>query len=83
MLQFFVTMDSLHAGSETVEDIAARMNIPVDEVDSKEAAAAVVHGAQLKVHCLHLWLSFWKLYPYNKLPNFLFKANLRSIMHLL
>ena len=54
MLQFFVTMDSLHAGSETVEDIAARMNIPVDEVDSKEAAAAVVHGAQLKVHCLHL-----------------------------
>ncbi|XP_076838511.1 sodium/potassium-transporting ATPase subunit alpha-1-like isoform X2 [Brachyhypopomus gauderio] len=35
-------------GNETVEDIAARLNIPVGEVDPREAKACVVHGAELK-----------------------------------
>uniref|UniRef100_A0A3B3SKU6 Sodium/potassium-transporting ATPase subunit alpha n=1 Tax=Paramormyrops kingsleyae TaxID=1676925 RepID=A0A3B3SKU6_9TELE len=35
-------------GNETVEDIAARLNIPVSEVNSREAKACVVHGAELK-----------------------------------
>uniref|UniRef100_T1IZN6 Sodium/potassium-transporting ATPase subunit alpha n=1 Tax=Strigamia maritima TaxID=126957 RepID=T1IZN6_STRMM len=35
-------------GNETVEDIASRLNIPVEEVDPREAKAAVVHGSELK-----------------------------------
>ena len=35
-------------GRETVEDIATRLNIPLSEVNSSEAEAAVVHGANLK-----------------------------------
>merc|ERR1711935_191860 len=35
-------------GNETVEDIAARLNISVDEVNPREAHAAVVHGGELK-----------------------------------
>ncbi|KAJ8013036.1 hypothetical protein DPEC_G00049140 [Dallia pectoralis] len=35
-------------GSETVEDIAARLKIPVSEVNSREANACVVHGGLLK-----------------------------------
>ena len=35
-------------GNETVEDIASRLNIPVDEVNPREAHAAVVHGGELK-----------------------------------
>ncbi|XP_046693672.1 sodium/potassium-transporting ATPase subunit alpha-1-like isoform X2 [Silurus meridionalis] len=35
-------------GSETVEDIAARLNIPVGDVNHREAKACVVHGAELK-----------------------------------
>ncbi|XP_077985595.1 sodium/potassium-transporting ATPase subunit alpha-3-like isoform X1 [Glandiceps talaboti] len=35
-------------GNETVEDIAARRNIPVSEVDPRDAKACVVHGAELK-----------------------------------
>lgn len=35
-------------GTETVEDIAARLNIPVNEVDPRQAKAIVVHGSQLK-----------------------------------
>lgn len=35
-------------GTETMEDIANRLNIPVDKVDPKEAKAAVVHGQELK-----------------------------------
>merc|ERR1712141_980529 len=35
-------------GNETVEDIAIRLNIPVDEVNPREAHAAVVHGGELK-----------------------------------
>ena len=35
-------------GTETVEDIAERLNIPIDDVNPREARAAVVHGDQLK-----------------------------------
>uniref|UniRef100_A0A646QDL7 Sodium/potassium-transporting ATPase subunit alpha n=1 Tax=Hemiscolopendra marginata TaxID=943146 RepID=A0A646QDL7_9MYRI len=35
-------------GNETVEDIAARLNIPVEEVDPREAKAAVIHGSELR-----------------------------------
>nr|XP_020664733.1 sodium/potassium-transporting ATPase subunit alpha-2-like [Pogona vitticeps] len=35
-------------GTETVEDIAERLNIPVSEVDPREAQACVVHGSDLK-----------------------------------
>jgi len=34
--------------NETVEDIAARLNIPVEEVPEGDAHAAVVHGSTLK-----------------------------------
>ncbi|KAG7315662.1 hypothetical protein KOW79_020528 [Hemibagrus wyckioides] len=34
--------------SETVEDIAARLNIPVQEVNPRDAKACVVHGGDLK-----------------------------------
>ena len=36
-------------GTETVEDIAVRLNIPETEVDPRQAKAIVVHGSQLKV----------------------------------
>jgi sodium/potassium-transporting ATPase subunit alpha len=35
-------------GSETVEDIAARLGIPVSEVNPAEAKACVVHGSDLR-----------------------------------
>ena len=35
-------------GNETVDDIAARLNIPVSEVNPRDANAAVVHGGELK-----------------------------------
>ena len=35
-------------GSETVDDIANRLAIPVAEVNPREARAAVVHGGELK-----------------------------------
>ncbi|KAK2817848.1 hypothetical protein Q7C36_021781 [Tachysurus vachellii] len=35
-------------GNETVEDIAARLNISVGEVNPREAKACVVHGGELK-----------------------------------
>jgi sodium/potassium-transporting ATPase subunit alpha len=35
-------------GNDTVEDIAARLNIPVDQVDKSQAKAAVVHGSSLR-----------------------------------
>ena len=35
-------------GSETVEDIANRLAVPVEEVNPREARAAVVHGGELK-----------------------------------
>ena len=36
-------------GNETVEDIANRLNISVNDVNPREAHAAVVHGGELKV----------------------------------
>lgn len=41
-------------GTETVEDIAERLNIPVDDVDPRKAKAVVVHGQKLKVHHSYL-----------------------------
>ncbi|XP_063798077.1 potassium-transporting ATPase alpha chain 2 [Pseudophryne corroboree] len=38
----------ISAGSETVDDIAKRLNIPVQQVNKREAKAAVVNGAELK-----------------------------------
>uniref|UniRef100_A0A8D2B702 Sodium/potassium-transporting ATPase subunit alpha n=1 Tax=Sciurus vulgaris TaxID=55149 RepID=A0A8D2B702_SCIVU len=35
-------------GSETVEDIAARLNIPASQVDIRNVTAIVVHGSELK-----------------------------------
>ncbi|KPP56899.1 Na+/K+-ATPase alpha 1a1b subunit-like, partial [Scleropages formosus] len=35
-------------GNETVEDIAARLNIPIHEVNPRDAKACVVHGGDLK-----------------------------------
>ncbi|KAF7709444.1 sodium/potassium-transporting ATPase subunit alpha-1b isoform X2 [Silurus meridionalis] len=35
-------------GNETVEDIAARLNIPINEVNPRDAKACVVHGGELK-----------------------------------
>merc|ERR1719204_763381 len=35
-------------GNETVEDIATRLNIPIAEVNPRDAKAAVVHGGELK-----------------------------------
>merc|ERR1712123_497053 len=35
-------------GSETIEDIAARLNIPLEEVNPRDAKAAVIHGGELK-----------------------------------
>ena len=35
-------------GTETAEDVAERLNIPLEKVDPKSAKAAVVHGGMLK-----------------------------------
>ncbi|GAB6025395.1 hypothetical protein CHUAL_011140 [Chamberlinius hualienensis] len=35
-------------GNETVEDIAQRLNIPIEEVNPREAKAAVIHGMELR-----------------------------------
>ncbi|MBN3275311.1 AT1A1 ATPase, partial [Polyodon spathula] len=35
-------------GNETVEDIATRLNIPVKEVNPRDAKACVIHGGDLK-----------------------------------
>jgi len=35
-------------GNETVEDIAQRLNIPEEEVNERDAKAAVIHGSKLK-----------------------------------
>lgn len=34
--------------SETVEDIAKRLNIPVDQANPRDAKAAVIHGGDLR-----------------------------------
>lgn len=38
----------MRPGNETVEDIAQRLNIPVSEVNPREAKAAVIHGTELR-----------------------------------
>ncbi|KAM8926977.1 potassium-transporting ATPase alpha chain 2 [Pelodytes ibericus] len=38
----------ISAGSETVNDIALRLNISVEQVDKRQAKAAVVNGGELK-----------------------------------
>ncbi|XP_027690948.1 potassium-transporting ATPase alpha chain 2 isoform X2 [Vombatus ursinus] len=38
----------ISANSETVEDIAKRLNVPVEQVNKREAKAAVVNGMELK-----------------------------------
>lgn len=38
----------LPSGNETIEDIAQRLNIPVSEVNPREAKAAVIHGTELR-----------------------------------
>ncbi|XP_023222537.1 sodium/potassium-transporting ATPase subunit alpha-like [Centruroides sculpturatus] len=35
-------------GNETVEDIAQRLNIPIDDVNPRDAKAAVIHGSELR-----------------------------------
>ncbi len=45
-------------GTETVEDIAERLGVPVSQVDPSEAKAIVVNGAQLKVRIFEE--VFWK-----------------------
>uniref|UniRef100_A0A8C4NDD2 Sodium/potassium-transporting ATPase subunit alpha n=1 Tax=Eptatretus burgeri TaxID=7764 RepID=A0A8C4NDD2_EPTBU len=35
-------------GNETVEDIAARLNIPIGQVNPRDAKACVIHGSDLK-----------------------------------
>ncbi|RWS08421.1 sodium/potassium-transporting ATPase subunit alpha-like protein [Dinothrombium tinctorium] len=35
-------------GNETVEDIAQRINVPVEQVDPRMAKAAVIHGGELR-----------------------------------
>uniref|UniRef100_A0A671P5M5 Sodium/potassium-transporting ATPase subunit alpha n=1 Tax=Sinocyclocheilus anshuiensis TaxID=1608454 RepID=A0A671P5M5_9TELE len=35
-------------GNETVEDIAERLNIPLSQVNSRDAKACVIHGSDLK-----------------------------------
>ncbi|XP_055950383.1 sodium/potassium-transporting ATPase subunit alpha-B-like isoform X1 [Argiope bruennichi] len=35
-------------GNETVEDIAQRLNIPIDDVNPNDAKAAVIHGSELR-----------------------------------
>ncbi|KAL2080995.1 hypothetical protein ACEWY4_022848 [Coilia grayii] len=41
-------------GNETVEDIAARLNIPVEEVNPRDAKACVIHGGDLKDMCIDI-----------------------------
>jgi len=35
-------------GNETVDDIAQRLNIPVEDVNPRDAKAAVIHGSELR-----------------------------------
>ncbi|XP_078511557.1 potassium-transporting ATPase alpha chain 1 [Lissotriton helveticus] len=63
-------------GSETVEDIAARLRIPVEHVNKRDARACVINGGQLKdmtteelVECLkmHPEMVFARTSPQQKL----------------
>uniref|UniRef100_A0A8C2TAD6 Sodium/potassium-transporting ATPase subunit alpha n=1 Tax=Coturnix japonica TaxID=93934 RepID=A0A8C2TAD6_COTJA len=66
----------ISATSETVEDIAKRLNIPVEQVNRQEATAAVVNGMELKdmtlqeldeVLCNHSEIVFARTSPQQKL----------------
>uniref|UniRef100_A0A8C9FWC5 Sodium/potassium-transporting ATPase subunit alpha n=1 Tax=Pavo cristatus TaxID=9049 RepID=A0A8C9FWC5_PAVCR len=66
----------ISATSETVEDIAKRLNIPVEQVNRQEATAAVVNGMELKdmslqeldeILCNHSEIVFARTSPQQKL----------------
>uniref|UniRef100_A0A8B9BKX1 Sodium/potassium-transporting ATPase subunit alpha n=2 Tax=Anser TaxID=8842 RepID=A0A8B9BKX1_9AVES len=66
----------ISATSETVEDIAKRLNIPVEQVNRREATAAVVNGMELKdmslqqlddILCNHSEIVFARTSPQQKL----------------
>ncbi|XP_068850835.1 potassium-transporting ATPase alpha chain 2 [Aphelocoma coerulescens] len=66
----------ISATSETVEDIAKRLNIPVEQVNRREATAAVVNGMELKdmsseqldeILCDHSEIVFARTSPQQKL----------------
>merc|ERR1712184_190932 len=58
-------------GTETVEDIATRKGIPVQEVNPREAMAAVVHGGEIKdlseILMYHTEIVFARTSPQQKL----------------
>ncbi|VDP10462.1 unnamed protein product [Heligmosomoides polygyrus] len=63
-------------GTETVEDIAIRRGVPVEDVDPREAKAAVVHGSDLRemteeqladIICHHSEIVFARTSPQQKL----------------
>jgi sodium/potassium-transporting ATPase subunit alpha len=63
-------------GNETVEDIAARLNIAVEDVNPRDAKACVVHGNELKnysqeqiddILCNHSEIVFARTSPQQKL----------------
>nr|XP_032832154.1 potassium-transporting ATPase alpha chain 2-like [Petromyzon marinus] len=66
----------ISAGSETVDDIASRLNIPLDQVNPRDAKAAVVNGGELKdmgsdeIDCIlanHTEIVFARTSPQQKL----------------
>ncbi|KAM9255743.1 potassium-transporting ATPase alpha chain 2 [Cariama cristata] len=66
----------ISATSETVEDIAKRLNVPVEQVNRREATAAVVNGMELKdmslqqldeILCNHSEIVFARTSPQQKL----------------
>ncbi|XP_063799995.1 potassium-transporting ATPase alpha chain 1 [Pseudophryne corroboree] len=50
-------------GSETVEDIAARLRIPVEQVNKRDARACVINGGQLKDMTSEELVDCLKLHP--------------------
>uniref|UniRef100_A0A803JH68 Sodium/potassium-transporting ATPase subunit alpha n=1 Tax=Xenopus tropicalis TaxID=8364 RepID=A0A803JH68_XENTR len=50
-------------GSETVEDIAARLRIPVEQVNKRDARACVINGGQLKDMTSEELVEALKLHP--------------------
>ncbi|KAM4702992.1 potassium-transporting ATPase alpha chain 1 [Rhinophrynus dorsalis] len=50
-------------GSETVEDIAARLRIPVEQVNKRDARACVINGGQLKEMTSEELVESLKLHP--------------------
>merc|ERR1712180_422900 len=75
--------------NETVEDIAARLNIPVEEVPEGDAHAAVIHGSTLKdmtardvehILRMHSEIVFARTSPQQKLIIVEGRQNLGSIV---